>query len=272
MYYTHFTYNGQSTDEHDVIICSFDGGNSEATSGGKIEITNVKAPNANTWSKTNAAYKEPLSFTFSICKNPCLADSKEAFIFSPSDQIDIRRWLECKEYHDLCFDSEDMENIYFRSYITLTEQKQSGHIIGYNLTVTCDAPWGWSEKRIAHLYSQKDSSGKETGVVEIFDSSEEIGSVTPYVELTAIDGGTIELHNENTNDTTIIENCAAGEVITLTSSYRISSDRKEHEHLNDDFNWVFPRIQNSYKSNRNTFELGNCTAKIIWREPRKAVM
>lgn len=267
-----FTYNEQSSIDHDIIICSFDGENNETTSGGKIEITSVKAPNANTWLKTNAVYKEPLSFTFSICKNPCsVGSSQEELFFSSFDQADIKRWLECKEYHYLCFDSEDMENIYFNSYITLTEQKQSGHIIGYNLTVTCDAPWGWSEERVANLYSQKDSSGKETGVVEIFDSSDEIGSVTPHVELTVIKNGAIELYNENTNDATIIEGCTVGEVITLTNLYHISSN-KEHKNLNDDFNWVFPRIQNSYTSNRNTFELTNCTAKITWREPRKAVI
>lgn len=272
MYCTHFTYNGDSTEDHGVMICSFNGGDEEPVSGGKVEITSVKAPNSNKWIKTNATYKEPLTFSFEICKDPCsIIGSQNKFSFSPSDQVEMKRWLERKESHYLTFDDGDMENIYFNSQIKLTEQKKGGQVIGYKLDVTCDAPWGWSEERIANLYSQKDESGNEIGIVELFDASDEIGNVVPTVELTAINDGTIELYNDNTTDTTIILNCKAGEVITMTEPFRIHSNI-EHKNLRDDFNWVYPRIQNSYTSNRNTFELINCKVKISWREPRKAVI
>lgn len=272
MYCTHFTYNGNSTQDHGVIICSFNGGDGEPVSGGKLQMTTVKAPLSNQWMKTNATYNEPLTFSFEICKNPCYKTHwGNDFAFSPSEQVEMKRWLERKEFHYLIFDDGDMENIYFNSQIKLTEQKNGGQITGYQLEVLCDAPWGWSEERVANLYSEKDENGNEIGIVEIFDSSDEIGSVVPTVELTAISNGMIELYNDNTSDTTIIENCKAGEIITMTEAFRIHSNM-EHKDLLQDFNFVYPRIQNSYTSNRNTFELINCKAKISWREPRKAVI
>ena len=271
MYCTNFTYADDSALEHGVMICSFNGSGGENINGGKAEITTVKAPNSNQWLKINAVYNEPLSFSFEICKNPHETIHANAdFAFSPEEQVDIRRWLERKEFHYLSFDADGMEDIYFFSQIKVTEQISGNRIVGYRLEVLCDAPWGWSEERVAELFSKK-KNGIETGVVQIFDASDEIGAVVPTVALTALSDGKVEIYNDSTSDSTIIKNCSAGEVITLKKPFRIESSMP-HEHLADDFNWVFPRIQNTNLSNQNIFELENCTARLQWREPRKAVM
>ena len=84
MYCTNFTYADDSSLEHGVMICSFNGGGGENINGGKAEITTVKAPNSNQWLKINAVYNEPLSFSFEICKNPHeTIHANVDFAFSP---------------------------------------------------------------------------------------------------------------------------------------------------------------------------------------------
>ena len=73
-------------------------------------------------------------------------------------------------------------------------------------------------------------------------------------------------------ETVKVLNCQAGEEISFTDMMRISSSYPTHTTLYDDFNWVFPKIQNSFTDNINTFTLTNCTLRLSWREIRKAVV
>lgn len=162
MYCTNFTYADDSSLEHGLMICSFNGGGNENINGGKAEIVTVKAPHSDQWLKIHAAYNEPLSFSFEICKKPReIIHSNADFSFSPEEQIAIKRWLERKEFHYLSFDADGMENIYFFSQIKATEQISGNRIVGYHLEVLCDAPWGWSEERVAELFSEKKTAWRQ---------------------------------------------------------------------------------------------------------------
>lgn len=284
MHCTHFTYNGDSTEDHGVMICSFNGGDEEPVSGGKIEMITFKAPNSNKWIKTNATYKEPLTFSFEICKNPCTASLQDEFVFSPADQIEMQRWLERKEFHYLTFDDGDMEDIYFNSQIKLTEQKNGGQIIGYKLDVTCDAPWGWSEERVANI------SSSDTTTIELCNWSDETCVIFPTVKIFCKEG-TVEspqdiiIRNNLTKTKMEIKNCVAGEVILIHDRKIESSECYEtpigfegkHSTLCKDFNWnwlsIGFSIGNTCDERGNELTVtGNCDIQLSWREPRKAVL
>ena len=257
-----FIYDGVSSDDMGVMICSFDGGDEISTAGSKVEISTAKSPNSYKWLKTNAVYNEQLTFSFSFCKDICNLDGNEMSI-SSEEQAEIIRWLVRKENHYLLFEEDGFENIYYNCTISLEKKQVGGSTIGFTATVLCDAPFGYSEERTAIVNSE---------INKIFDTSQEIGYLIPNTVATVINDGTIEIYNDNTNETTKVLNCKSGEEINFTDMMRISSNYPTHKTLYDDFNWVFPKIQNSFTDNVNTFTLTNCTLRLSWREIRKAVI
>lgn len=162
-----------------------------------------------------------------------------------------------------------MDDVYYNAQLKLTEIKFGENIIGYDVEATCDAPYGWSDKRVARLYNNEEDSNDS--VLSIFDDSDEIGSIIPDIEITVLNDGDVGIYNDATLRNTIIKHCIAGEIITITDGKRIKSNI-DHKYLYDDFNWVFQKITNSYRTNVNNFELTNCKVKITWRETRKAVI
>ena len=257
-----FIYDGVSSDDMGVMICSFDGGDEISSAGSKVEISTAKSPNSYKWLKTNAVYNEQLTFSFSFCKDICNLDGNEMSI-SSEEQAEIIRWLVRKENHYLSFEEDGFENIYYNCTISLEKKQVGGSTIGFTATVLCDAPFGYSEERTAIVNSE---------INKIFDTSQEIGYLIPNTVATVINDGTIEIYNDNTNETTKVLNCKAGEEIIFTDMMRISSNYPTHKTLYDDFNWLFPKIQNSFNNNVNTFTLTNCTLRLSWREIRKAVI
>lgn len=261
MYCTNFYFDGESSEDHGIIICSFDGSNNgNMDAGSKVDFTTVSVPNSSRVLHTHAGYKEQLSIAFSICKKPF--EDKD-FAFTSEEQRDIMRWLIRKEFKYICFESDGFENIFYNVRIQAEHKKAGGELIGYNLTCTCDAPWGWSEEVAVDLSNINN---------KLFDGSDEIGNVHPYTELTAASNGTVSIQNIETGQKTIINNCTTGEKIILDDMMHITSSNSNHKSLYDDFNWSFPEIQNTYFSTDNEYILTNCTAVMKWRESRKAVV
>ena len=230
LYCTEFVFDGKSSKEYDLIIGSFDGGqNGEATAGN----------NSNQWVKTSAAYNEPLSFTFQICKNPYV--SKEPF--SERELAFLMRWLVQKDYKYLQFIQQGFEHIFYRCQLNAERYLIGGECYGLTLTAACDAPYGWS------------NAGPQDIIIS----------------------------NALTSDVMKINNCIAGEEITIqdmkikSSECYKASDNKGYagNHLTffDDFNWKWFSIGNTFENRINEITVtGNCTVNMNWRVPRKAVV
>ncbi len=275
LYCTEFVFDGKSSKEYDLIIGSFDGGqNGEATAGNNIEFTTFKAPNSNQWVKTSAAYNEPLSFTFQICKNPYV--SKEPF--SERELAFLMRWLVQKDYKYLQFIQQGFEHIFYRCQLNAERYLIGGECYGLTLTAACDAPYGWSDRNTTTISSLTDTT------VRLYDSSDEIGIIYPAMKIVSNAGPQdIIISNALTSDVMKINNCIAGEEITIqdmkikSSECYKASDNKGYagNHLTffDDFNWKWFSIGNTFENRINEITVtGNCTVNMNWRVPRKAVV
>ena len=277
LYCTEFVFDGVSSEEYDLIICSFNGAeNGEATAGSNIEFTTFKTPNSNKWVKTSATYNEQLSFTFQICKNPCVSNQP----FSERELAFLMRWLVRKDYKYLQFIQEGFENIYYNCQLNAQRYMISGECYGLTLTAICDAPFGWSEPINYSL------SSSTTATHRLYDSSDEIGEIYPMIEiLSKSDNQEISLTNSMTNVTTSILNCMNGERIILSSENKIASSSEcvpsdegigyvgRHTTFLDDFNWEWFAIGNTFNNRVNEITTtGNCDINLYWRVPRKAVV
>ncbi len=259
-----FVYDEQSSEDYGVIICSFSGSSDgENTAGSVVTMSTVKAPNSNTWLRTNAYYDEQLEFEFSICKNPCYVNSQEDMVFTAEEQAQIMRWLVKKDYAFLSFDQDGFENIFYNAVITVERYLINGQVTGYTLSVVCDAPWGYSEERKMVIDNNQPL---------LMNTSEEIGYIIPNVTIHVLSNGTVKINNDSYDEETVIYNCSSGETILMTDMMRISTSLPSHFSLYDDFNWNFVKLYNSFNDESNYFTLSNCTLEISWREIRKAVI
>ena len=281
MYCTEFTFDGISSKEYNLIICSFDGGQSgEMTAGNHIEFTTFKAPNSSRWLKTSASYNEQLTFTFQVCKyNHAMTGKDEPL--SERELAFLIRWLVRKDYKWLQFIQEGYENIFYRCQISAERYMIGGQCYGLNLTVTCDAPFGWSEIMTATI------SSSTSQTVHLYDSSDEIGEVYPFLIEIHVDkdGGNqdIQITNALTGTSMEIINCIPDEEITIKNMSISSSEWKfleksgcyegRHTTLFSDFNYDWLTIGNIFENRDNEITVtGNCIVIMNWRVPRKAVI
>lgn len=274
---TEFIYDGISSREYDIIICSFDGGQSgEMTIGNNIEFTTFKSPNSNRWMKTGALYNEQLTFSFHICKNPCNNIYKDKF-FTERELSFLIRWLVRKDYKWLQFIQEGYENIFYNCQINAQRYMFAGKCYGLTLTVTCDAPFGWSQ----NMNTTISSSTSKT--VYLYDSSDEIGEIYPSVDIYIKENNqNISIENYLTGSNLTISNCVPGEHITMNEMKIKSSECLKnnddnyignHTTIFNDFNYKWFTLGNTFDNRENEIKVtGNCDVILNWRVPRKAVI
>lgn len=103
---------------------------------------------------------------------------------------------------------------------------------------------------------------EENNVASIFDISHEEGYIYPYTEITIGDtGGDLRIYNELENREVVVKNCKSGEVITM--DYPVIQSDDETHNIQNDFEWNFFRIANTYEKRRNDLTISiPCTIKL----------
>lgn len=267
MFCTEFIYDGISSREYNLWICSFDDNkNGSSTAGSHIEYTTFKAPNSNAWIKTGSSYNEQLTFTFQVCKYHCPSGGN-AFI-TERELAFIMRWLVRKDYKYLSFIQEGYEDIYYYCQLNVEKYEIAGQCAGLIITAVCDAPFGWSDLKHTTI------SSPSTKIVYLYDGSDEIGFVYPSVTITSKAAQNIEIRNDTIGTSMVIKNCVAGEQINIENMQITSSEYSgRHKTLYKDFNWKWLPIGNTFTDRRNCIIVyGNCEIEMSWRVPRKAVV
>lgn len=85
----------------------------------------------------------------------------------------------------------------------------------------------------------------------INDTSYEEGFIYPKTEITVKKDGNLTIYNAIENRETYIANCKANEIITLDYPVIQSSLPSSFRNIQNDFNWKFFRIANTYDNSRN---------------------
>lgn len=90
---------------------------------------------------------------------------------------------------------------------------------------------------------------KEENVASIFDASHEEGYIYPHTEITILEDGDLNIYNVLEDRNVHISNCTSGEVITM--DYPIIKTSSDTHKIQNDFNWNFFRVANTYDNRRN---------------------
>ena len=264
MMVTDFEYDGLLLSDFGYIMCSFDSNGLETiTNGSNITFNTSPILKGGKHILTSIKYEKCLTTTFEICKNPCHINEQQDSYFTVEEMSALTRWLNRQEFLKFKLIKDGYENIYFEGSFNVSKIMLNDCVIGFELELITNRPFA--------LYEDVKKTFRITrnNQVEIFkDISDEIGYIYPKVEVTCNTGGTLIIHNAIENRDTIVKNCRAGEVITM--EYPVISSSIPSHQIQNDFNYNFFRISNTFSEriNKLTFSIP-CTMKMTYQPIKK---
>lgn len=261
-----FEYAGRRLSGFNCMLCTFDSIGVESVSvGTDISFTTIRNRNSSILKKISSDYgEEPFSDVLYICKNPCETDDN---YFSQQEQRDIIKWLNRPDYCKFKPIYDEDSDLYYMGSFNLKAEKYGDHVIGFELTFTANAPFGFAEK---DTLSYTISNGGTT--ISFNSGSDDIAKpIYPVVTITAKKAGDLIITNKRDNSQTVLQNLTIGEVITLDGEHGISSTSLgTHTTFPNDFNYIFPKIITTYDNDKNEYLISaSCEISIKYNPIRK---
>ena len=263
MYTVDFEYADERLSDHGMMICSFNrpSGTEAVSSGADLTFSQIKASGGSRFHLYSYTYENAYTTTFQICKRPCRPNADQSFYLSPNEVSAIQRWLCRKEYHRFKINQDKYRNLYWNAVFQSKQLLLNGGIAGLELTLFTDAPYAYRDP-VALTFNTAAEP------IIIYDTSDETGSIYPSVKIECLSDGVgdeklFTLSNAFDGKKTVISNCSKGEIITINGSSLTISSSMPHPTLANDFNYVFPKITNTYHNNKNHFT-ANIDCKITF--------
>lgn len=250
-----FEYAGRKLSSFGFIICSFDGakGLNTVSNGSKVSFNTVPVLGGTKRNLTSTTYEDCLETTIQICKNPC--DGNDMEIDSTTFRM-LTKWLNRKKFLKFKLLSEEYIDVYYEVIINLSRVETDGKLIGLELEIFTNRPFAIKEPRIIVI-----KNDEQDGTYSLNDTSYEEGYIYPHTEITIHQSGNLKIHNAIENRDTYIANCVDDEIITL--DYPIIQSSVSSHNIQNDFNWNFFRIANTFDNSRNDLTISlPCTIKI----------
>lgn len=257
-------FNNIKGSDYGVMLCSFDGGTDFETvsAGAEINLNQVASIHGDFWDSTEITYDSPLEATFQICKVNCRGDNP---YFSLEECREITRWLTGpttpKKLKLLSSETDAYDQIVFEGNFSVYNIKFGDKIIGFELKFVSNRPFalGIPKKHVINATSAN-------YVYSFEDPSDNPGHIYPEtMKITFTQNCTeLKITNSAENRMTILYNCKANEVITITNKLFISSSDPNHK-IQNDFNYRFFRIANSLDNRLNKITISNpCKIEFVY--------
>lgn len=249
MYATDFEYDGKYLNDLGYIVCKFndDGKMNTDSKGSEITFTKAAVDSGKRNRLNGTRYDECLTATFHICKDPDLFDEDLREITRDDFRV-LSRWLNRREFckfRALVPDEEYIPMPFFYASFNLTKVLIGDRIMGVELNMETNAPFGYAIDR----WTTYHFAGGDTKIY--VDGSDEPGNTYPQMEITIEEAGTLILSNSMTGCEMVIENCTAGEKITLSGDTMIIETSNEDHDIANDFNYDFFSVGNKFGDARN---------------------
>ena len=245
-----FEYDNQKLSDYGCRVCHIDNRpNGAVKTSGEFSLDTLSS-GTNKFDLLNAHYTAPYYFEIEICKiNGGYFEDKEITKF--------QRWLQRKTYLKFkpIYEEKKAVDIYFKgTFKSVDPIVFGGNVIGIKLYFSTNSSNGCYEK-VAYTYELTEDSKS----FSIYSLSDDIGYI--YVDMTieCLGEGKLTIDNSLVTDRrTIIDNCVAGEVITISGKYQqIISNMREN--LCEDFNFSYPVLSTVYEEvnsmNNYTFSI-----------------
>lgn len=249
-----FIYDDKKLSEFGMIICNFDSKGINTVSNGS-EITFNKAPtlNGSKHELVSTEYEDCLESSIQVCKNLCSGGNME---ITSHEFRELTRWLNRKKFLKLKFLDDFYWDIYFEASFNISRIEFDGVLYGLELNIVTNRPFALKEPKTIYIKNLE-----QNGMNSIYDTSHEEGYIYPQTEIKILEDGDLNIYNALEDRNTYIANCVAGEIITM--DYPVISSSVSSHNIQNDFNWNFFRIANTYQSSRNDLTISiPCTIEI----------
>lgn len=248
MYAEDFEYDGRRLSDYGLMICTFgsSSGTETVSTGAQINLTTVARFNNRRRSIVNANYAEYMKTTFYAAKNPCVSDID----ISPTEYREIVKWLNRRRFIPLRFLSlvgHSPDPCYFNAMFNIQKVTVGDRIVGIEMSVETDSPFGYGEQRIETVMPGFDRQD----YIEYI--SDEVGFIYPRVKITLMEQGSLTIHNSLDKEDTVITNCSNGEVIIMDGDRQTLQTNFETHDIYDCFNYNFIKLISHLNSGRNKF-------------------
>lgn len=287
MYANIFEFNGIKSSELGYYIVNFDGFSNDGVgmAGSEITFSTSKPANSYSWNFHGSKYETPLTTSFQIGKFDCSFDKGRNYALSQQDCAFLLRWLVRNDgYKFLRFlqgGYEGYESTYFHVQNNLQWIRVAGTIVGAQIDVTCDAPFGYSDVQTFEVSCNDGDS------FTIYSDSDKTGAL--YFDeidiVMASDAKNLQIKNNMDKIysptipyTTQITNCRNGEHITIANHMIATNKNTTHtrENINNDFNFKYPRLINisdltETRKNIYTVTGGDCHLSFHYRTIRSVL-
>lgn len=266
MYAINFTYDGVTLASKGYMLCDFGSGDNTRP-GSVITFSTAPTDKGQRFLLADTKYETCLTTTLSICKNPCNINSQDNLKLSPTEVSELSRWLNKKDYRPMIFDATGWSDIIFEASFNVSAIEIGGEIFGLELEMVTNRPFATKSQVTRTLTF---TSGALSQTLE--DISDEIGYIYPdQVKITLGSAGNLTLSESLESRQSVFNNCANSEVITINYP-TISSNVSTHT-IQDDFNYVFPRIANSNLQRTDTWTASlPCTIEFKYRPIMKVTL
>lgn len=249
-----FEFDGRFLSSFGFIICNFGSKGLETISNGsQITFNTISTMGGSKHNLISTEYKDCLVTTIHICKNSCISDVAE---ISSTEFRELTKWLNRKKFLKFKILDEDYIDLYFEAAFNISRIEIDGKLYGLELEVVTNRPFALKESKTIVIKNTV-TNGKHS----INDTSHEEGYIYPHTEIIISEGGNLKIHNAIENRDTYIANCVVGEVITM--DYPVIQSSVSSHNIQNDFNWNFFRIANTFDNSRNDLIVSiPCTIKL----------
>lgn len=287
---TDFIFDGKRASDYGLMIVSINSNNESVASGGDMEYSVAKTPNNDRFTFYGSQFNNVLTWNISIVKDPCQCVSPTITAYEESE---IAKWLmKTDGYRWFQFYQEGHENIYYKVYINMIPNQIAGSTIGFDLTITSDCAYGFS-----NIITKQATINASTPYKFYVDNN-----INNYIFPKVTIKGKILCDNSisddiTSNDENIIENTEAHS--ETASNFYIYNANDPEQNINNDkacqfknidianitmdsdndiitgvapnqFNWYFLRLLNG-KNTIATNSESNIDIKIEYREIRRVI-
>lgn len=248
-----FEYDGIRLSSKGMIICSFGNkGLDTVSNGSEITFNTISTLGGSKYVKTSTQYENCLATTIQICKTPC---SNKSLEINDRELRELAGWLNRENFLKLKIIDEERLDLYYEAKINISRIEIDGILYGLELEVETNRPFALKEPKIITI-----KNTIKNGQHSINDTSYKEGHIYPYTEITISENGNLNIYNAMEDRDTYIANCVKGEVITM--DYPVIKSSISSHNIQNDFNWNFFRIANTFKNSRNDLTISiPCTLK-----------
>ena len=238
-----FSYGNKNLSDFGFILCNFGGskGFETVSDGCQITFNTVPVLGGTKNRLVSTEYEECLEDVWQICKYSCKGDIQE---ITETEHRQITKWLNKKSFLKLKILDESHIDLYYEAAFNVSKIEIDGKLFGFELEVRTNAPFAYQDVRTINI-KNLEANGKHS----INDTSHEEGYIYPKTEIVVNADGNLNIHNAIEGRDTYIANVSAGEVITM--DYPVITSSLSSHNIQNDFNWCFFRVANTYENSRN---------------------